>query len=302
MKHLIFLLILITSSVWAKNSRIELNRMDGTKIIAVLSVPDPSKIFSVFIHFQGSSCMDPVSEELSAELLAKNIATLIVQKPGLSYPLKESECAGEKYLTQNNIFNRVKDAEEVLKFVLKKFGHWNKQLYIFGRSEGTVVATLLSQKVKANLLILFAGANGMTMEEEMYTLIKKGEKVCGEKDKEKLKLQIERVFNKSVPTDLWCSGSSSPNSNQWWSKILRLDVTGELLKVSYPIYIAHGRLDDMVPVESSYELVKDFERYGKKNFTFKEYPELNHKWRDPKGVKHYEEVIFDMNEWMKKNI
>lgn len=298
----ILLSFLIISSVWGKTSRIELDKPDKTKLIAVLDVPDPQKPFAIFLHLQGSGCMDPISDQLGKEMIAMNTGALIIQKPGLSLPLLEGECFGPKYLLGNNIFTRVNDAVHTLNFIFKNFPNWNKKLIIYGKSEGTVVATLLTNKVKANLLILFAGANGMTMEDEMYTLIKKGHKVCGESTKEKLKTKIEDVFKTPGSTATWCSGKTSPNSLNWWSKILREDVLHYLLRVDYPIYVAHGSKDDMVPIESSYEAQKAFDRNSKKNLTFREYKNLNHKFRDKKNKSHADEIYQELNEWMKKNL
>src|SRR5690606_17832200 len=98
--------------------------------------------------------------------------------------------------------------------------------------------------------------------------------------------------------ETWCSSSTSPNSFYWWSRILRLSLIDDLKTFDFPIWVAHGTEDDAVPIESSIEVEKLFQRNEKKNLLFKRYPGLNHKWIDEKGNKKIGEVMKDLDQWL----
>jgi hypothetical protein len=55
----------------------------------------------------------------------------------------------------------------------------------------------------------------------------------------------------------------------------------------------------MVPVESARAVVKAFADAKKQNLTSREYPKLDHRWSDPDGRGHFEEVARELLEWVK---
>lgn len=297
---MILLALLFSVSVFAeKVMNIELKRPDQSKIVARLTIPNPELPFPVVLYLQGSSCIsvNDYKYSLSSALLKKNYALLSIEKPGVTRDMKAEDCFKESYLLKNDVFSRSKDAEEVLKFI-KKNTRWSEDYFLIGASEGTVVATLLAKKKSPRGLALLAGANGLTMEEEFNVLIDKGERPCGFTSKNELKKKIETIYLRPDSKETWCSSSSSPNSYYWWSRILRLNLLDDLKTFDFPIWAAHGTLDDAVPVESSIEVEKWFTRNEKKNFTLKRYEGLNHKWRNSKGEKKIDEVMNDLDQWL----
>lgn len=297
---MILLLLLLSISAFAeKNINIELNRPDKTKILARLSIPNQKLPFPIILYLQGSSCVSTrdYKFDLSPALKKKNYALLTVEKPGISREMKAQDCFKDSYLLKNDIFTRSNDAFHVLNFILKNT-KWSGDYFLVGASEGTIVATLLAKKKYPRALALLAGANGMTMEEEFYVLIDQKKRPCGFTSKKDLKQKIESIYLRPDSNETWCSSSSSPNSYYWWSRILRLSVIDDLKSFDFPIWVAHGTQDESVPIESSIEAEKVFERNEKKNLTLKRYQGLNHKWINDKGEKKIHEVMTDLDQWL----
>lgn len=297
---MILLALFLSLSAFAeKIMNIELKRPDESVIIARLKIPDDKIPFSIILHLQGSACesVHAAYYEISPALKKKNHAHLLIEKPGISKGMKPADCFKESYLVKNDIFTRANDAFHVLNFI-KKNTKWNDEYYSLGKSEGTIVATLLAKKKYPRAMALLAGANGLTMEEEFNLMLDKGDRPCGFTSKTELKTKIETIYLRPDSKETWCSSSASPNSFYWWSRILRLSVLDELKTFDFPIYVAHGTLDESVPIESSIEVEKVFIKNEKKNLTFKRYEGLNHKWRNQKGEKKIDEVMKDLDTWL----
>ena len=297
---MILLALLFSASVFAeKVMNIELKRPDHSKIIARLTIPNPDLPFPIVLYLQGSSCVsvNDYKYSLSSTLLKKNFALLSIEKPGVHREMTEADCHKDAYLLKNDVFARANDAEQVLKFI-KKNSKWSDDYFLIGGSEGTVVATLLAKRKSPRGLALLAGANGITMEDEFNILIEKGKRPCGFTSKNELKNKIETIYLRPDSKETWCSSTSSPNSFYWWSRILRLNVMDDLKTFDFPIWAAHGTEDEAVPIESSIEAEKWFQRNDKKNFTLKRYEALNHKWRNAKGEKKITDVMNDLDQWL----
>lgn len=297
---MIWWVLLFSLSAFAeKIMNIELNRPDQSKITARLTIPNEKIPFPIILYLQGSSCvsMRDFKFELSGELRKKNYALLSIEKPGVFRNMKEEDCFKDSYLLKNDVFRRAEDALHVLNWI-KKNTKWSDDYFLVGGSEGTIVATLLAKKKAPRALALLAGANGLTMEEEFYVLIDKNKRPCGFTSKIEMRKKIETIFIRPDSKETWCGSTSSPNSFYWWSRILRLNVLDDLKMFDFPIYAAHGTDDDAVPIESSIEVEKYFERNEKKNFVLKRYEGLNHKWRNAKGEKKIDEVMKDLDQWL----
>lgn len=297
---MILLALFLSLTAFAeKVIHIELNRPDKTTIHARLEIQNPEIPFPIILFLQGSACesVQDFHHELAPALKKKNYAHLLIEKPGLKKGLKADECFKDTYLVKNSVYSRAEDAFHVLNFI-KKNTRWNDEYFVVAKSEGTVVATLLANKKYPRAMALLAGANGLTMEEEFNVLLEKGKRPCGFTSKTELKAKIESIYLRPDSKETWCSSSSSPNSYYWWSRILRLNTLDMLKTFDFPIYVAHGTEDEAVPMESSIEAEKTFERLGKKNMKFIRYEGLNHKWRDKSGVNKTSDVMRALDEWL----
>lgn len=297
---MILLALLFSASVFAeKIMNIELKRPDNTKIVARLIIQNPDIPFPIILHLQGSACesVHAAYYDISPALKKKNYAYLLVEKPGTFKGMKPEDCFKDSYLTGNDIFTRANDAFHVLNFI-KKNSKWNDEYFSIGKSEGTVVATLLAKKKYPRAMALLAGAPGLTMEEEFNLLIDKNKRPCGFTSKTDLKSKIETIYLRPESKETWCSSSTNPNSFYWWSRILRLNLMDDLKTFDFPIWVAHGTEDESVPIESSIEAEKWFQKNEKSNFTLKRYEGLNHKWRNAKGDKKIDEMMRDLDQWL----
>lgn len=80
------------------------------------------------------------------------------------------------------------------------------------------------------------------------------------------------------------------NRYRWWSDVMDIDPMTDLLKLDIPILVGIGERDESVPVESAYDLEKQFKQAGKSNLTLKVYPGADHRLRA--NGKSYREDFF----------
>lgn len=288
---MILLFLLLSFAAFAeKNINIELRRPDKTLLRARLEIPDEKKPFGIILHLQGSACesVHKAYYNISVELKKKNWAHLLIEKPGVWKDMKAEDCEKDEYLLKNDIFQRANDAVHVLQFISKST-KWDQRYISIGKSEGTVVATLLAKKRYPVAMVLLAGANGLTMEEEFMVMLDKGDRPCKMTSKTEVEKKIDLVFTRPNSKEIWCG-----KPYYWWSRILRLSLMDDLKAFDFPIWVAHGTKDDQVPVEGSQAV----EKLGKKNYTFRFFEGLNHKWQTEKGEKRWDQVMNDMDQWL----
>jgi pimeloyl-ACP methyl ester carboxylesterase len=81
------------------------------------------------------------------------------------------------------------------------------------------------------------------------------------------------------------------NTLKYWNAIADYDPLDTLIKVSAPLYLAHGTADTNCPIESADKLAAKFKQLGKTNLLFKRYECFDHSFNDQSGDNYFKEVL-----------
>jgi pimeloyl-ACP methyl ester carboxylesterase len=303
-KSVIVLLVLSSKIIWASQvDEKSAKRLDGSDIIYYIQKPENIKKFPILLILQGSNCGSIYSSIAATQPLLEKagVGRVDVEKYGLTKATPPTVCP-PAYLQHNSIDQRVQDYLRVLQILRQTEPDWNRQLIIAGGSEGAVVAGIISSLIpETTKLVLMASGGGMSMREDMLTLqeaeLRRGgasepEVVQSLKETQSIMEEI-----KKNPTYLktW---AGITNTYLWWNSILDLIPLNYLVDINVPIFMVHGNADTAASVEGSRRVVEKFKTIGKTNLTYKEYPGLDHHWKDANGVSHSPEVLGDIFNWI----
>lgn len=308
MKILIIFLSIFCHNVFAKYDILKVPRPDGSIITAYLNYPEKLESLSILINIGGSTCKSEYSPKQASENYSKyKFSVLKVEKYGIDETFSKSQC-GDVYRKFNNIHRRAKDTLIVLKYIKENYRFWNGQIYILGGSEGAIVAPLIAKNPKLDIrsMALWAGGRSMTMSDEFLLNIKKNNYICSDisKSKDSYIKKFSEIRKTKQSTKLWCSAekSNSINSYQWWSHILTYNPLSDFLSFKGNLYIAHGSLDRMMPIESSLRLRDIFKDKNKNNLIFREHKGLNHSCMNNQGESKCGIVYGEIQSWLYKEM
>ncbi|MCE7044034.1 dienelactone hydrolase family protein [Dyadobacter sp. CY312] len=193
----------------------------------------------------------------------------------------------KKYLKNNYREKYVQQCDQVIDFLVKQSWVDSKKVVFCGGSEGfTVGADLVANRNKhITHAILFSGNPERRFENIIYRL--RQDAKSGIMTVKEAQEEIDKLY------EVWKDICRNPESVEksfgdtyraWYSFSIRnLD---NLLKIQIPLYVTYGTEDgeiaanmDMLPIE--------FEIAGKRNLTFKSYPNYNHQFfelkKNPSG-------------------
>jgi len=89
------------------------------------------------------------------------------------------------------------------------------------------------------------------------------------------------------------------NTYKRWASYLWYSPLDYLVKLSVPVYIAHGARDTSSPVESDDAVRDRFRTLGKSNLTYRRYDDLDHQWNEASGQNDGPRVVGDLIDWLK---
>ena len=296
-------IILQSTLVYANYDILKIRRSDGSEITAYLKYPSEIESFSLLLNISGSKCgTDYNPSEPSATYSTFKFAELKVEKYGIDENFSPSQC-GSTYKEKNNIYQRASDYNAVINYIKLNYSQYNDRAFILAGSEGTVVAPLitrLTSDIKA--MALWAGARGMDMANEFFLNLKKGNSICSDTqpNSTSYKIKFNEIMSNSNSIHIWCSNEQnlSVNSYQWWAKILYYNPLNDFLNFKGQIYVAHGKKDKMIPIESTMLTYNKFKDQNKSNLTLKAYDNLNHSCNDSDGNNHCDQVFTGIFEWL----
>ncbi|MBW2735016.1 MAG: prolyl oligopeptidase family serine peptidase, partial [Deltaproteobacteria bacterium] len=147
---------------------------------------------------------------------------------------------------------------------------------MLGFSEGTDVAAVVAASSKGVDRLGFMSGGGPTQAFDFFVMIRK--QLRG-KDPAMVEVAITQLQQKlqdvfTDPTSHTKMLFGHPYSR--WAAYFRRPPIESLVKVSVPIFVAHGSADQSVPIESADFIAAEFIRLGKKNLTYRRYPGLDH--------------------------
>jgi pimeloyl-ACP methyl ester carboxylesterase len=163
---------------------------------------------------------------------------------------------------------------------------WNGRLVLFGGSEGGAAVSMLAPHVKPTAVIVFSTAPGRSFRETFKLAVPPN--VAQQADLEFAKIKANPLSSKL----------SGGNSYRWWADILDHDLTADPLSVGAPILIVQGERDRSGPVQIASMARDDFERAGRCNLTYWEFPGYDHQMQDEAGASHIDEVMQRVSDWL----
>jgi pimeloyl-ACP methyl ester carboxylesterase len=265
-------------------------RDDGTLIHWSLDRQQPRPKQGIFVLAQGSGCLAATKNRNleRAKRLLPQFAVVTVEKRGVvpgQTPADPFGGCSPDFHAHHTVSEWVADDQRVLGEA-EKSPWWDGRLVLFGGSEGGAAVSMLAARVKPTALVVFSTAPGRSFRQTLALSVPP--EVAGQIESELAKIKAEPTSSK-----LW-----GGNSYRWWADILDHDLTADLLSVSAPILIVQGARDRSAPVQVARMVRDDFQRVGRCNLTYWEYPDYDHQMVDVTGTSHLDDVLQRISSWL----
>ena len=281
-------------------------RIDATPTDYVLQRDDGSLIYwtidrqgggakqGVLLAAQGSGCLAATENPniANAKRLLPNFAVVTVDTYGVephAKPKDPFEGCSATFYSHHTVSQRVVDYQQVLNH-LKSEQWWNGQLVIFGGSEGGAAVAILAPRVNATAVVIFSSAPGHSFA-ELFKMTAPLE-VAQHADEE-----FKKIRAAPNSANVW-----GGNSYRWWTDILNQDMTVDLLRTKSPVLLVQGERDNHAPVAIARQIRDEFQRAGRNNFTYWEFPGYDHAMQDEHGTSHLDEVMAQISKWLTEQI
>ncbi|MBL0580103.1 prolyl oligopeptidase family serine peptidase [Aeromonas caviae] len=260
---------------------------------------------TLLLILQGSDCNSVLKIEsilTEYENVWPEADVLLIEKYGINRKLKYSSDPARKdcpaqYLEKDSPAQRVADIKAVLDTV-RKDGQY-KRFILLGGSEGAVIANLVTADVDyIDATIAFNGGGRWFIDDVSHSIaVKHKNPEEARKEIDDFKGFAEHVLN-NEPFELDVSG----HGYHWWQQMLSIDQLDTLKKVKSPLLIVQGGMDTSVSPQKTDELVQRLKELGKNNIEYRRYEALDHGFKDSDGENQRNEVVSDMNSWLKTNL
>jgi pimeloyl-ACP methyl ester carboxylesterase len=230
----------------------------------------------VVFYLSGSSLSAPVTRVIGAMagFVMMDAPVFLVERRGIE-PKGVDAAAARRFATKSV---RVADALASIRQQLAAFPAGTPVLVV-GESEGADVAAAVARaEPRVTHLLLLGGGGGMSQAQELELLASRDPGALGLRSTQ----ELEQAF---------AAIRANPDSGQeWlglpyrrWSSFLWSPLGEDLLASQAHVFVAHGARDTSVPVESARALRGLYAASGRTELTFREYPELDHSFRDASG-------------------
>lgn len=277
---------------WASTSTLE--RADGTEIAYYLDRSSRQGDSAVLLLLQGSGC-EPVAGDptfkSTATLLVPDHAVLTIEKygvvPGAPAADAVDGCSPD-YWRGNTLSQRVLDAAQVIAR-LRAQPWWNRELVLFGGSEGGAVAAMLAPLVpETKAVVIRSSGIGVPVGELIRAAVPPH-----------VATEVSRVLAeaKANPTGTKRFGGAS---FRWWADAADVTPAKMLLQTEVPVLLIQGSRDQFAPVATARATRDLLAAAGKANLTYREYEGYDHFMRDAVGADHRERVLKEAAVWLKK--
>ena len=299
------LLLIFSCSVSATEIMTRTASRDDGSPISYYLVQHAHDTDTLLLILQGSDCNSVLNiDSILTEY--KNVwpeaDVLLIEKYGINRKLKYSTDPARKdcpaqYLEKDNPAQRVADINTVLDIV-RKDGQYKKLIQL-GGSEGAVIANLVSADIDSiDATIAFNGGGRWFIDDVSHSIaVKHKNPEEARKEIDDFKGFAEHVLN-NEPFELDVSG----HGYHWWQQMLSIDQLDTLKKVKSPLLIVQGGMDTSVSPQKTDELVQRLKELGKNNIEYRRYEALDHGFKDSDGENQRNEVVSDMNSWLKTNL
>lgn len=262
-------------------------------------IEKPEIIKSKYIHSTNPFNLNKFPEDYSL---------IIISKKGFKFETNGNDTITQKsYYDNEDLDYRVWQANEVLKYVKRKNIIKPIKVVALGHSEGTDVVAKLGTINKSITHIGFWSGGSNTQFYDFALLdrrkVYEGKMTNHEYNTkyDSLAMQMKNIFENPNNIDKQWSGCTY---KRWYG--FSEPSINNLLKIKIPIFVVHGAKDENVPIESSLLIPLEFIRNGKKNLTYKYYPDLDHslmtvpKSEKDEAVEKWDEIFEEFLKWCEK--
>lgn len=265
-----------------------IERPDGSPVVYYLAGQPERGRRPVVLMLQGSGC-DSVARNDGIPWMAARLAPdhvlLTIEKYGVQTEADGETCTPE-YWRGNTLSQRVTDAAYVVAR-LRQSRWWNRQLVIFGGSEGGAIAAMLAPLVpETRAVIVWSSGIGQPVGAMIRAALPP-----------QIQAEADRIFSEArgnpTPDRQWGGASY-----RWWADALDTVPARSLALTPSPALVIHGTRDQSAPVASA-RATRDLVRAaGKANFTYREYEGYDHFMVDAEGTDHRGEVVAAAAAWL----
>ncbi len=290
------LLVLLTAALAAAPASVaagQLSRADGSEIIYHLDQRGKGRQ-GLLLALQGSGC-EPVVERAwlksDPPVLAPGRAVVAIEKYGVRAGQSSAnaiEGCSPEYWRKNTLQQRVLDALQVLA-QLRSEKWWNRELIIYGGSEGGAIAAMLAPLVpETKAAIIVSSGIGVPVAELIRSAVPPP--VAAQ-------IPIMLAEAKAAPTGDKIFGGQSYH---WWAEAAEVTPAKALLQSDAAVLLVHGTDDRNAPVATARATRDMFAEAGKRNLTYYEYQGYDHAMKDVAGIDHTTSVLHDISRWLKR--
>ncbi|ANF52536.1 hypothetical protein A0O34_19325 [Chryseobacterium glaciei] len=299
-----------------KSFQIHLITSDSTAVKPLLVYLDGSGNFP--IYYQTKSGKYSTSIAMDLKKYSKDYHIVLISKPDV--PFKDSlqtSASGRrfyptsgKYTSLYSLDWRAETASKAINFLVKKIPVNKKKIIVIGYSEGSQVApkvAVLNKKVTDVVCIVGNALSqffDFIIETRLDVVKNKISADEGQKIVDSLYSDYEKIYADPLSTKKTWYGETYLK----WSSFTKTTPLENMLKLKIPIlYIAGGKDNNQTIIGMDYAKL-EFLRQGKKNLTYKVYPNSNHYFQDEEikdgktvTVDRIDEVHQFAIDWVNKN-
>ncbi|MEO6548011.1 MAG: hypothetical protein ABIN94_08425 [Ferruginibacter sp.] len=146
----LFILCFSTQQLYAQDiQHLSVQRLNDSCIDVYIRNKHPEKKMQVLILCQGSGYDSNTKGFLGvAAKFDDQVAGLMIEKQGVKYG-DTGDSLSTTYKENNTVYNRLYDYLRVLQYLKKHADWWNGEVYVFGGSEGGLLAGMLASYYKS---------------------------------------------------------------------------------------------------------------------------------------------------------
>jgi hypothetical protein len=190
---------------------------------------------------------------LKKELLARNFCPVTLEKRGI---LEGDEI---EYASKMSIEERVKDHVVVIEKLQKGLIEgWNGKISIIGQGDGGRIGASLARRIDSVAAIILIGSGGAwpVLDETLFCfraqMVKEG---FSPQYIQSFLVQAKQEFEKALQYPKPEHKAFGYNY-KYWESLLKNHLMDDLSSLKCPIYYAHGKNDDRVPLQSAESMAK----------------------------------------------
>lgn len=271
------------------------------------------------IYYKTKSGKYSTSIPLDIAKYAKDYYVVLISKPNI--PFSDSlqySPSGRKFYPENDLYKelysldwRAETASKAIDFLLKKLPIDKNKIIVMGYSEGSQVAPKIAvlNKNVTNIVCFVGNALNQLYDFIIDTRLEADRNKISSEQSQKIVDSLYNEFAKIYANPTSTNSTWFGETYLKWSSFSKTTPLENMLKLKIPIlYIAGGKDNNQTILDMDYAKL-EFLRKGKKNLTYKVYPNCNHYFQesitmdDGKNIKadKIDEVHQFAIEWTKTN-